>query len=95
MKSLVLTISILSATTYSFSQKLQIYSGAFEGGKATYQYYENDQYERVYHGDFKYQSEGLTVTGKFVNGKKDGIWNSPPALVQFRNIYIKELAQGN
>jgi len=24
-------------------------------------------------------------------GKKDGVWNSPPALVQFRNIYIKEL----
>lgn len=23
--------------------------------------------------------------------KKDGIWNSPPALVQFRNIYIKEI----
>lgn len=76
MKRLALIISILSATTYSFSQKLQIYSGAFEGGKATYQYYENDQYERVYHGDFKYQSEGLVVTGKFVNGKKDGIWKA-------------------
>ena len=24
-------------------------------------------------------------------GKKDGKWSSPPALVQFRNIYIKEL----
>jgi hypothetical protein len=24
-------------------------------------------------------------------GKKDGEWNSPPSLVQFRNIYIKEL----
>jgi len=24
-------------------------------------------------------------------GKRDGQWNSPPALVQFRNIYIKEL----
>jgi hypothetical protein len=23
--------------------------------------------------------------------KKDGVWNSPPALVQFRNISIKEL----
>ena len=23
--------------------------------------------------------------------KKDGEWNSPPSLVQFRNIYIKEL----
>lgn len=24
-------------------------------------------------------------------GKKDGKWNSPPALLQFRNIYVKEL----
>ncbi|MDZ7608298.1 MAG: DUF1080 domain-containing protein [Cyclobacteriaceae bacterium] len=24
-------------------------------------------------------------------GKKDGQWNSPPSLVQFRNVYIKEL----
>jgi hypothetical protein len=25
-------------------------------------------------------------------GKKDGKWNSPPALVQFRNIFIKEIS---
>jgi len=24
-------------------------------------------------------------------GKRDGVWSSPPALVQFRNIFIKEL----
>jgi hypothetical protein len=23
--------------------------------------------------------------------RKDGVWNSPPALVQFRNLYVKEL----
>lgn len=28
-------------------------------------------------------------------GKRDGKWNSPPSLVQFRNIYIKELAARN
>ncbi len=26
-------------------------------------------------------------------GKRDGEWSSPPALVQFRNIYIRELSQ--
>ena len=26
-------------------------------------------------------------------GKRDGEWSSPPALVQFRNIYIRELTQ--
>ena len=24
-------------------------------------------------------------------GKKDGVWNSPPALLQYKNIFIKEL----
>lgn len=24
-------------------------------------------------------------------GKKDGIWNSPPSLLQYKNIYVKEL----
>ena len=26
-------------------------------------------------------------------GKKDGKWNSPPSLLQFKNVFIKELAQ--
>lgn len=73
---LIITIGILCANTHSFSQKIQTYSGAFEGGTATYQYYENEQYERVYHGDFKFQSEGLTVTGKFSHSKKNGTWKA-------------------
>ena len=28
-------------------------------------------------------------------GKRDGKWNSPPSLVQFRNVQIKELGRGN
>lgn len=38
---------------------------------------------------------GLPETGaiglQHHGGKVNGIWNSPPALVQFRNIYIKEI----
>ena len=37
---------------------------------------------------------GLPPRGRIAlqhhGGKKDGKWNSPPALVQFRNISIKE-----
>ena len=38
---------------------------------------------------------GLPDTGvlglQHHGGKANGVWNSPPALVQFRNIYIKEI----
>jgi hypothetical protein len=41
------------------------------------------------------QIPGLPARGAIAlqhhGGKKDGKWNSPPALVQFRNIFIKEL----
>jgi hypothetical protein len=38
---------------------------------------------------------GLPDTGalglQHHGSKTNGVWNSPPALVQFRNIYIKEI----
>jgi hypothetical protein len=44
----------------------------------------------------KAELPGLPPRGRIAlqhhGSKKDGVWNSPPALVQFRNISIKELA---
>ena len=38
---------------------------------------------------------GLPPRGRIAlqhhGASKDGVWTSPPSLVQFRNIYIKEL----
>jgi hypothetical protein len=34
-----------------------------------------------------------TIALQHHGGKKDGKWNSPPALVQFRNIFVKELGK--
>jgi hypothetical protein len=43
----------------------------------------------------KAELPGLPARGRIAlqhhGSKKDGVWNSPPALVQFRNISIKEL----
>lgn len=43
----------------------------------------------------KVELPGLPARGRIAlqhhGSKKDGVWNSPPALVQFRNISIKEL----
>ena len=41
------------------------------------------------------QLPGVPARGPIVlqhhGGKKNGVWNSPPSLVQFRNISIKEM----
>ena len=55
-------------------QKIKEYSGNFEDGKATYQYYENDQMDRILHGNFSYTGALFDMQGNFVNGDKNGKW---------------------
>lgn len=65
------------------SQGIKSYKGNFENGTATYQYYENQQMERVFHGTFQYKGtvtggvkgkSTLKVNGSFKDNKKDGSW---------------------
>lgn len=66
----------------SFSQT-KTYSGEYENGIATYQYYENSDFERVLNGTFSYKvtdrREGrgyctIEVSGRFKDNIKDGKW---------------------
>jgi hypothetical protein len=56
----------------------QSYSGPFGDGQATYEYYENDKYERIYNGNFVYTATISKIKtqwkGKFKGGRKDGPW---------------------
>lgn len=87
MKNLIL-LSILILFN-AFSQDIKTYDGEYEdsyggtgNGHAIYQYFENEDYERIYHGNFSYQStlntndrNSLTIIkGKFKNNKKVGDW---------------------
>jgi len=64
----------------SQGQTTQTYQGVFETrqtkGKATYQYIENSNYERVYVDNFKYVADKNTmlITGTYQEGVKDGTW---------------------
>ena len=68
----------------SFSQETKIYNGNYEGatthGQARYEYYENDNYERIFDGSFKYNATtpdyglNLTITGNYKKNKKHGKW---------------------
>lgn len=76
MKINVLILSILasSLTQVLFSQNLKTYNGPYENGTAVYQYYEDENFERIYQGPFKYSAEGVTITGQFSKNKRNGKW---------------------
>jgi hypothetical protein len=71
----ILLILLVAFNLNVSSQTLKTYTGNYEDGSATYQYYENKDYERVYHGTFKYSESNLTVIGQFKNNLKDGFWS--------------------
>lgn len=75
------------------AQEIQTYKGSYPRlhstlhmvkPTATYQYYEDEDFSRIYHGDFnmKFHGKGSTekvirwgsVKGQFKNGKHDGDW---------------------
>jgi hypothetical protein len=64
--------------TFSNAQTIKTYSGAFEEGKATYQFYENKDFERVYHGKFNYTTDFLgliKISGNYNDNFKHGLWS--------------------
>ena len=80
----ILIISLLFPSLL-FAQQIKTYQGAYSGiwssGKATYSYYENTDYERIYSGLFNYKGEhankvAYTINGQYKNNKKEGQWTS-------------------
>jgi hypothetical protein len=72
------TLLFIGFTTFWFlanSQVLKTYSGSFEGGKATYQYYETKKYDIVFHRSFSYSGPLFNMKGSFVKGNRNGKWN--------------------
>lgn len=82
MKNLLfITIILCSNWVFGQDKTVQSFSGNFEGGTATYSYYENDNYERIYSGQFAYRTnvekyEGLEIkiNGGFSENLREGKW---------------------
>lgn len=80
MKKIIQIALVLFSVNQLFSQDLKTYSGSFERGIATYQYYENEKYERIFHGPFLYSKMSVfgdtlfTAKGNFKENLKDGKW---------------------
>ena len=64
------------------SQSIKIYSGSYQCdgqyGKATYQYYEDANSERVYNGTFNFISDNneITISGFYTKNLKDKAWTA-------------------
>lgn len=77
IKTLITLITVIFLQVKVYSQQLKTFSGLLENGKTTYQYYEDADFNRVYHGKFNWlggMSNKLQVSGQYVNDKKSGLW---------------------
>ncbi|MCB2196990.1 MAG: hypothetical protein KQH79_14105 [Bacteroidetes bacterium] len=87
MKHTGLIILLIIASKLCISQTIKNYKGDFGNGKASYTYYDNEDYERVFHGSFEYTSKSpalikgivytssTKVNGNFEKGEKTGRWS--------------------
>ncbi|WP_134344198.1 hypothetical protein [Flavobacterium psychrophilum] len=72
-KYFLLIINLICFNIYS--QNLKNYVGEYKSGFANYQYFENENYERVFEGNFKYtKDKNLEIKGIFKNNLKVGVW---------------------
>lgn len=76
MKYQLLTLAFFLFAYSLQAQTIKTYSGPYGKGNATYQYYEDNNGERVYNGSFTYKGlEGtIKITGTYKNGKRNGNW---------------------
>lgn len=65
------------------SQNTKTYNGNFEEGKATYQYYEDQNFDRIFDGDFTYLGSFYNLYGFYKKNHKDGNWK----IKAVNNIY--------
>ncbi len=81
-------IIVLITVNKLLAQNINEYNGKFESGFAKYQYYENNDFERVFNGNFSYtatiesvgnrarglQIKNYSLKGQYKNNQKNGEW---------------------
>jgi len=77
-KIFILALLLFPAILYS--QQLSKYKGPAEtlgihsGDIVEYQYYENTEGERIFQGSFQINNSDMSITGQYLNDKKNGTW---------------------
>ena len=68
------TICLLTCQNI-IAQNIQSYNGSYDRGTATYTYYEDNELNRIFHGDFNLNGRLYNAKGKFEEGKENEIWH--------------------
>lgn len=93
--SIIILCLLLANLTNAQNQN---YNGPLQGGQATYEYYENDNYERIYNGKFSYakkeRDESVMVTGFFKENSKEGNWSYTTKDINFKYEYKGSYSNG-
>lgn len=85
----ILLLSILYTIT---AQTVQTFDGIYKNGKASYQYYTDENGKTVLHGDFKYETTDKTVySGQFEHNKRSGEWKITNKDSEITKMYINDI----
>jgi len=89
---IVILICCQPIQTSAQSITIKTYNGPFKDGTARYQYYENENGERMYNGFFEYENakRKQRLSGYFKNNIIDSVWryyinNGIVSTIQFKN----------
>lgn len=76
MKYILLIFLFFNSIVVSLAQTVKTYSGPFGEGKATYQYIEDENGERIFNGPFNYvgQNGAIKISGLYKSNKREGKW---------------------
>lgn len=101
MKNIYLATFFLMSFFIINAQEKKVYSGEYLNGTARYEYYENDNFERILDGFFEYKGKesryrtndawDINIKGSFKNNIKHGVWEFESYFDYFK---IKEYVKG-
>lgn len=76
MKPILYCSIFILFVSSAVGQVQKTYSGRYEKGYAVYQYYENENYERILNGNFSYKESELQISGQYRNNLRNGLWKT-------------------
>jgi len=111
MRNFIITLMLITCNTIVIAQTKKTYNGVFENGKAIYQYFENNDLERIFDGSFSYtasinsirnkkigvENDSYLITGQYKNNMKNGMWSEKKtySLDGNGNNYLTNIFSGN
>lgn len=85
-------ILILLTICYTTAQTVQTFDGIYKNGKASYQYYKDENGKTVLHGYFKYETTDKTAySGQFEHNKRTGEWKITNKDTEITKMYINDI----